>query len=143
MPDTSRVVPMSLQKRGRSLVMGLLAGVLYGGWAAVANWHHDLSDVARASAVQFLLSFCSTSFLTLMIELLLARSRSILSLVLAATGPYSFMVAVFASAHWLSKTPNIARTIAPSALVGLLYCIAYVLKRSRDSRKEPSHTAPR
>src|SRR4051812_14854130 len=56
---------MKLKKYGRSAVMGILAGVLYGLWAVYANWSHDAVHVARAAGTQFVLSFCSTSFLTL------------------------------------------------------------------------------
>lgn len=129
---------MKLRKYGRSAVMGVLAGTLYGSWAVYANWNHDAGHIARAAATQFLLSFCSTSFLTLMIEFMLARGRSLGNLVAAAIGPHTCMVALFVVAHSLAGTPNVVKTIAPSATVGLVYSILYVLKRRRSPLDEPA-----
>ena len=128
---------MKLKKYGRSAVIGVLAGTLYGSWAVYANWNHDVAHVARAGAMQFLLSFCSTSFLTLMIELVLARGRSTANLVAAAVGPHVSMVSVFLTAHWIAGTPNVLKTIAPSASIGLVFSILYVLKRRRAPQDEP------
>ncbi|WP_437683455.1 hypothetical protein [Sorangium sp. So ce131] len=127
---------MSSKKGGRPFLMGVLAGTIYGLWAVYANWGHDLLHVARAASAQFALSFCSTSFLTLVIELILRRGRSVPNLVFAATGPHAAMVTLFTTVHWLSGTPNVLKTITPSALIGLLFSIAYVLKRSHGPREE-------
>jgi len=129
---------MKLKKYGRSAVMGILAGVLYGLWAVYANWSHDAVHVARAAGTQFVLSFCSTSFLTLMIEFVLARGRAVSNLALAAVGPHLCMVASFVTIHWLAGTPNVLKTIAPSASIGLVYSILYVLKRSQAQLDAPA-----
>jgi len=121
------------------VVMGILAGLLYGLWATYANWNHDIAHVARAACVQFALSFCSTAFLTLMIEYLLARGRSASNRVLAAVGPHAGMVLVFMTIHWVAGTPRVLKTIAPSAMIGLLFCITYVLKRSQSMQKNAAH----
>ncbi|MGK3987104.1 hypothetical protein WME99_28955 [Sorangium sp. So ce136] len=136
---------MSVKKNGRPFLIGVLAGAIYGLWAAYANWGHDLPHVARAVSAQFALSFCSTSFLTLVIELVLRRGRSLPHLIFAATGPHAAMVTLFMTVHWLSGTPNVLKTITPSAMIGLLFCIAYVLKRSHEPRQElgPAAAAPR
>ena len=129
---------MKLKKYGRSAVMGVLAGTLYGLWAVYANWSHDFAHVARAAGTQFVLSFCSTSFLTLMIELVLARGRTVSNLALAAVGPHASMVTLFIVIHWFAGTPNVLKTIAPSASIGLVYCIVYVLKRSQAQVAAPA-----
>lgn len=123
---------MSMKRHKVPLVMGVLAGTIYGLWAVYANWGHDLGHVLRAAGTQFVLSFCSTSFLTLMIELVLQRGRSAANLVLAAIGPHAGMVTLFIVLHTLAGTPNVLRTIAPSASIGLVFCIIYVLKRSQS-----------
>jgi hypothetical protein len=128
---------MKLKKYGRSAVMGVLAGTLYGLWAVYANWSHDFAHVARAASTQFVLSFCSTSFLTLMIEFVLTRGRTVANLVLAAVGPHAGMVSLFIAIHWWSGTPNVLKTVAPSASIGLVFCIAYVLKRSQAPLDAP------
>ena len=129
---------MKLKKYGRSAVMGVLAGTIYGLWAIYANWSHDVSHVARAAATQFVLSFGSTAFLTLMIELVLARGRTLPNLILAAVGPHASMIALFIAIHWFAGTPNILRTVAPSASIGLVYSIVYVLKRSQAQLDAPA-----
>lgn len=129
---------MSLKRHRTPFLMGILAGMVYGLWAVYANWGHDLPHVARAASAQFALSFCSTSFLTLVIELVLRRGRSTPNLVFAAVGPHAAMVTLFMTVHWLSGTPNILKTITPSASIGLLFCIAYVLKRSRGPQEAPA-----
>lgn len=133
---------MTQKKYARSAVIGVAAGTIYGLWALYANWSHDAAHVARAAGTQFVLSFCSTSFLTLMIELVLARGRSVGNLILAATGPHAGMVALFATIHGLSGTPNVAKTIAPSALIGLGFCVVYVLRRSRAPVADPTRGFP-
>jgi len=132
---------MTLKKYGRSAVMGVLAGTIYGLWAIYANRGHDLAHVARAASTQFVLSSCSTALLTLLIELVLARGRSAAHLVGAAIGPHACMVALFIALHGLAGTPNIVTTIAPSASIGLVFSIAYVLKRSRAPKDDPAHGA--
>lgn len=122
---------MRLDQSKRALVMGVLAGALYGAWAIYANWNHGLPRVARAFAIQFVLSFCSTSFMTLMIELTLARGRSAANKLLAAIGPHSGMITLFVIIHYIAGTPHVMKTIAPSAVVGLLFCIVYVSRRGR------------
>jgi hypothetical protein len=122
---------MRHEKLGRSVVIGLVAGVLYGAWAIYANRGHEVGELSRAAATQFLLSFSSTAVLTLMIEFVLARGRSRANLVLAAVGPHAGVIALFMAVHWWSGTPNILRTVAPSALVGLVFCITYVAGRAR------------
>jgi hypothetical protein len=90
------------------------------------------------------LSFCSTTFLTLMIELVLARGRGASNRVLAAVGPHATMVSLFIAIHWFSGTPNVLKTIAPSATVGLVFSILYVWKRSRSDARAPGiHPARR
>ncbi|HEU4731482.1 MAG TPA: hypothetical protein VFT22_26490 [Kofleriaceae bacterium] len=111
--------------------MGVLAGTTYGLWAVYANWNHDFVHVARAASVQFLLSFCATSFLTLMIELVLARGRSVANRVLAAMGPHAAMTVLFLAIHRISGTPDVVKTIAPSVSIGLVFAILYVLRRSQ------------
>ena len=137
---------MTLQNYRRSALIGALAGTIYGLWAIYANRGHDLAHVARAASAQFLLSFASTAFLTLLIEGVLARGRSVANLVLAATGPHAGMITLFMVVHWCAGTPNVLATIAPSAAIGLVFSIAYVLKRSQalgaTRRSEPASARP-
>ena len=121
---------MTRKPYGRSVVMGILAGTLYGLWAVHANRGHDVAHVARAASAQFLLSSCATALLTLLIEVILARGRTIPNLVFAATGPHAGMVTLFLAVHLLSGTPHVLATIAPSAAIGLVFSMVYVRKRA-------------
>lgn len=134
MTALAAAAPTSFERRSktytRPLLVGSAAGALYGAWAAYANWDHAATDVARAAATQFVLSFCSTTFLTLMIELVLARGRSRANRVVAALGPHALMVTLFVTLHTLAGTPNVVKTIAPSATVGLVFSGLYVWRAS-------------
>jgi hypothetical protein len=115
----------------RPILVGLAAGALYGSWAAFANREHAVAQVARAAATQFALSFGSTTLLGLMIELVLRRGRGRANRLLATFGPHACLTVVFVAVHLLAETPNVARTIAPSVVVGLLFSVVYVWRRTR------------
>jgi hypothetical protein len=112
------------RKVNTSIAIGVAAGVMYGSWAAWANWGHGLAWL-RAAVAQFVLSFFSTALLTLAINRVLARGRSPANRLVAATVPLAIAITSFALLHWLLGTPQIAATIAPSAAIGLVFCIVY------------------
>lgn len=117
----------------RPALVAIALGTIHGRWAAYVNWNHGFGHAVRAASTQFVLSFCSTLFLTPMIERILARERSASNLVLAALGPQAGMVALFVTIHWLAGTPHVLKTIAPAASIGLVFSVLYVLKRGRPS----------
>lgn len=103
-----------------------LAFVVYGGWAAFANHDHGLLVAARSFTVQGASSATTTLLMGGVIEALRARIgggflRGIAASVAATAAAACFHV----SLHLLARTPEIARTVAPSVLVGFAFALTY------------------
>lgn len=112
--------------RARRLLLALGAGALYGGWAAVANHDQGPAAALRAAATQLLLSTSATLALELLIERIFRSARTPgRGFWLAATVASTSAAATLAAGHALMGTPHIARTIAPSIVIGTAFCFAY------------------
>lgn len=115
-----------------SLRIGAAAFVLYGGWAAWANHDHGWPATAKAALTQGLLSFCVTVFMTIFMHETYRRLAGWPGRpVLTATGPLSFVLSLMAIAHVSVGTPNVIKTIAPSAVIGFIYCVIYTWTLTR------------
>jgi hypothetical protein len=110
----------------RGLLPGVLAFAGYGGWAAFANVKHGARAAVAAGCTQGLMSFTVTTFMTLAMGSVFRRLPSGgLRLLLTALGPCSLVLVLMATIHDLVGTPEILRTILPSAIVGYTYCGMY------------------
>lgn len=116
--------------------MGMVAFTFYGAWAAWANHEHGATTIAIAALTQGTLSFTVTTLVTTaMIETFRRISGRRARFLLTASGPMAAVLLIMATVHWLVGTPNVWQTIAPSALFGSIYCVAYTwsLTRTRPS----------
>ncbi|WP_241010578.1 hypothetical protein [Mycobacterium camsae] len=133
--------PAPARLRARRLLLALGAGALYGGWAAVANCAEGPAVALRAAATQLLLSTFAALALELLIERIYRSARtSGQGFWLAATGASTSAGSALAAGHGLMGTPHIARTIAPSVVIGTVFCFAYArtLIAGRDSSVDGS-----
>ncbi len=78
------------------------------------------------------MSFCVTVFMTTVMNETYRRlgswpGRSVLT----ATGPLSFVLSLMGLAHVSVGTPNVIKTIAPSAVIGFIYCVIYTWTLTR------------
>lgn len=136
-PKDSCVAPSRRARTARaSLAWGLGSGLLYGGWAFAANLDRTTAAAWSAGATQFALSGGATFVLTWGMQAILGRGSSAWHKVAAAAFPLNALAAVFALTHWLAGTPHVARTIAPSYLFGMLFCVAFVARKSRRAARE-------
>lgn len=120
---------------GKSRVHMLFAFVAMGSWAGFANRAHPMPKPLAAGALQGALSAAITLFLKSGIDGLSKRFRGS-----AATWapPAIVLIASFsllAAFHWLSGTPEIARTIAVPLAVSTGYAALYNLSLVRERRR--------
>lgn len=118
---------MNLPSASRRLAkLMALAFFVYGGWAGCANASHGAFVAARSFLVQGFSSATTTLLMGAVIEALRARVgkgffRELVPSVVATLAATCFHV----SLHLLARTPEIARTVAPSVIAGLLFSLVY------------------
>lgn len=123
---------VSRGSRKRALIVGCGAFLLFGGWALIANRAHPLSAMARAALTQGVLSFTSTAFSVLLLELLYALGRTPgRKLLLAVTGTPAIVFSTMIGVHALAGTPNIVITLLPSFISGTIFFATYTLNLRR------------
>jgi hypothetical protein len=112
--------------RKRAGVTALGAALLFGGWAAFANWDHGAAAVLRATLAQAGLSATSTFAAVLLLEFLFnLAEHPALRFALGALATPLCMFAAMAVVHLLAGTPRILVTIAPSLVSGSIFCVTY------------------
>lgn len=110
----------------RSLLLGAGSFLIYGLWAAGVNAEHGTQIALVALLTQGTVSFCTTFSVTSGMEQLHRRFGHRWSGVcLTASLPPTLVLIFMSFVHWLTGTPDILETIAPSALVGIVYCGVY------------------
>lgn len=112
-------------------IAALIGFSLWGGWALYVNWSAGVVSASISAVTQGCISAASISGLSLGMEYMLnlrllpPRWRN----VAAALVPYSLLLAVIVISHITVGTENVIATILPSASLGLIYSVAYVIKR--------------
>lgn len=123
--------------RRRRVLLALGAGALYGSWAALVNHGDGVAVALLAAMTQMTLSTTATLALELLIERLFRRARTPAhGFWLGSAGASAFAAAALASGHLAMGTPHIGKTIAPSVIVGTVFCFAYartLLVRARPN----------
>ena len=132
--------------RIRSVTAGILALIVYGGWAYYVNSPYGVSAGIRAASVQGGYSLVLTLSTTLLMEGLYHSLQSIrpgggnLVLTVLLTSAVTFTTA------WVINrgfgTPRIFMTILPGFLIGTAYTIAYVFalhKLHGNSARQREH----
>ena len=118
----------------RLAVLSALAFLIYGGWAAVANREHGPEAALWAFGVQG----SSSAFTTVLMGGVIERLRRPLGSTLGAKLLASAVATAAAGVchvclHLLAGTPEIARTVIPSVVVGFLYAVTYAAWTGRAS----------
>jgi hypothetical protein len=126
----------------RLAVLSALAFLVYGGWAAVAHREHGLEAALWAFGVQGSSSALTTVLMGGVIEQLrrplgdtLGAKLLVSALATAAAGVCHVCL------HLLAGTPEIARTVIPSVVVGYLYAVTYAVWIGRASSASARHRA--
>ena len=124
--------------RIRAGVTALAAGLLYGSWAAYANWEHGVDAAVTAAAAQTLISVTATLVLVLILEKLFRLAASPRAgFIAASVGTSLLAIAMLAGGHAAASTPEIWLTIAPSALVGTIFYFFYSAMLLRKATGAP------
>lgn len=120
----------------RVLISGILAFLIYGAWATYANSNYGLAIALRSGLIQGLLSLLVTMSMTYGMEIIFARIKWFgLRFIFTAFGPLIFVILIMFLVHSIIGTPNIFETIAPSMIVGIIYCVSYTTGLSSISNK--------
>jgi len=110
----------------RTLLIPLVAGALYGGWAAFIHGSLGSGPALRAALTQASLSITQTLVLVLLLQRLFrVPSNPLRGFWLAAGGASTLTITWLIAGHAFAGTPHIALTIAPSAIIGTGFCFVY------------------
>ena len=127
---------IALEKKSNSVLLGVLAFLLYGSWAVFANWEYGLKKSLTAGLVQGIVSFLTTTFIMLLMIWLFELGRSSLTRFLyAVTGTNAIAISGMVCAHLIVGTPDILQTILPSMVVGFSLTVVYSSARLRQEAK--------
>ena len=121
----------------KQIMIALIAAVAYGSWAFYANWQHAYAAGIKAACVQGLLSFSVTFVMTVAMEWVFRScQQEQIRFLLTAFVPLSCILLLMASVHLAVGTPDIIKTITPSAIAGSIYCVVYTLRLNTESPAE-------
>ena len=110
----------------RVIISGTIAFLAYGAWATYANDQYGIWIAIRSGFTQGLLSLFVTVTMTFTVEKTFMWTKNAkFQWLLTAFGPLSLLLGLMALVHWIIGTPEILKTIAPSAIVGTIYCTIY------------------
>jgi hypothetical protein len=121
----------------RPVLVAVIAGAVYGCWAAFAHLRLGPVVALHAGLTQAALSVATTLGLVLVLERLFRwPANSVCGFWLASLGASSLAIAWLVGGHTLAGTPHIAVAIAPSAIVGLVCCFAYARTLLAHARRD-------
>lgn len=113
------------------VVSGVLAFLLWGGWALYVNLEFGEDIALKACLTQGTASFVITLFMVRSVEWLFGRlPPGTLQMTIPSVLTVSFTGSCLALTHWFMGTPRIFATIAPALTVAFLFCLftTYKLK---------------
>jgi hypothetical protein len=116
-------------RRFRQAFFSILGAVIYGLWTYLINRKFGEITAIRAMFAQSTLSFVSTLFLSNLIEIIGAKSSKNILLFFSIPWiiPIAIVVGIMIFFHYISGTPRIAMTVAPSAIIGTIYSLFYLI----------------
>jgi hypothetical protein len=123
------------RERARALFVALLAGGIYGGWAASVNHGFGAEVALRAGLMQAALSTISTFLLIRLLERLFRwPSNPLRGFWFSSLATVTIATACMAVGHLMVGTPRIAPAIAPSLCVGAAFVFTYAYGLLRSTR---------
>lgn len=117
------------KRRFRQAFFSILAAVIYGLWTYLINRKFGEIIAIRAMLTQSTLSCFSTLFLSSLIEIIGAKSskNKLLFFSISWIIPKAIVIGIMVFFHYISGTPRIAMTVAPSAIIGTIYSLFYLI----------------
>lgn len=108
---------------------GLVAGMLWGGWAFFANYEHGFTIALKALCAQGVMSFTIASFVTSLVAFFVSLPLATsVKFSLGVLVPVTIIFCLQLSIHLAAGTPNIITTIFPSVSTGGVWCFIYARK---------------
>jgi hypothetical protein len=116
-------------RRFRQAFFSIFGAVIYGLWTYLVNIKFGEVAAIRAMFAQSILSFVSTLLLSNLIEIIGAKlsKNNLLFFSISWIIPIAIVVGIMIFFHYISGTPRIAMTVAPSAIVGTIYSLFYLI----------------
>jgi len=121
-----------------SIRSGVLASLVWGGWA----FHINESRLATSGLAAGLTQGCSSFLMTLvMVKVIAYVSKHIptdgFGLLIPAIVTVSASTCFLTVAHLLAQTPNVLATILPATGVAFVFCLATTLRFRREKLHKP------
>lgn len=114
----------------------ILAAIIYGGWAAYANYSHGFNASVMASAVQAIYAFTSTFIVGRIAEKVYVRfGCGFKGITVGFIIAFLVMLIIPIAVHLLAGTPEIIMTILPGLIWGALYIIGFLSLIERNRKK--------
>ncbi len=117
------------KRRFRQIFFAISGAVIAGLWAYLINLSFGEITAIRAMLAQIILSFISTILLSNLLEKIGSKfSKNIwLFFSLAWMIPIAVLIGIMIVFHFLSGTPRIGITVAPSTIGGSIYSVFYLI----------------
>lgn len=136
-PMRSLPIFRGLRVHARPVLLAVWAGVSYGCWAAFAHYRAGLGVALHAGLTQAALSLSATLVLALTLERLFRwPSNPVRGFWLAAVGNSTLTTSWLVIGHLVAGTSDIAVTIAPSLIVGIVSNFVYSRMMLAQARRQ-------
>ena len=109
------------------LLSGILAALVYGGWAVFVNWGDGVRIAAVTGSVQASYAFTSTLFLTYIVrQVYLKLGRALWGMVTGFMVGLTIIVSLPWALQSLVGNPNTLATILPGIIWGSIYVVGFL-----------------
>ena len=118
---------MNLTKYLTPKVNAVIAALVYGSWAAFANYEHGLFAWSKAAIIQALYAFASTLSVSVLAQKIYEYFKGTWrALAFGFFGSFALMITIPFTIHWIAMTPDIIETIAPGPIIGSFYLMGFL-----------------
>ncbi len=112
------------------ILISLLAGLIYGSWAAFANFEHGTAVAAKAGIGQGIYALASTWLVTLTAVYVYHKLKGgWLGFCCGFGSSFLVMLSIPLLIHSILLTPNVWQAILPGLIWGSGYIFIYLLKQ--------------
>jgi hypothetical protein len=121
-----------------ALLSALAATLVYGSWAAYANFEHGRHAWVMAASVQGIYAFISTLSITGVAHWIYNKAGcGNKGIAIGFGASFMVMLAIPISVHSFVGTPDIIQTILPGAIWGAMYLLGYLLVQEKARKGNP------
>ena len=122
-----------------AILSALAAMLIYGAWAAYANFEHGRHAWIMAAIVQGVYAFISTLSVTACAQWIYVKlGQGAKGVAIGFSISFALMVAIPIGVHSWAGTPDIFQTILPGLICGALYLFGYLVLQEKSFRQAES-----